>query len=151
MIYRPPLLKRWRYPFQLCLAFAILWVGTLLLFSIRKTGETGIIFLVATGIWILDLIRRSWLVWTTSVSVDDAGLRWARGSAGGALRWDEISELGFSYTEARRRLLIGPVRSVSKMLHPLPLLPRGLYEELKKPLGGLPPSIEQDYYSRQSS
>jgi len=152
MTYRPPLLKRWRYPFLLCLAFGGVWLGILLLLVPRgKMSGFALTLMGVAIVAIVDLVRRSWLVWTTSVSVDDTGLRWSRGSAGGALRWDEISELGFSYTEDRRRLQIGPVRALSKMLHPLPLLPRGLYEQLKSRLGPLPPDIEADYYSRQSS
>ncbi len=152
MTYRPPARKRWRFPFLLCLPAVGIWLGIVTLHYLgAKETRLGLSILVLSGIAFVDLVRRSWLVWTTMVSVDDTGLRWSRGSMRQALRWNEISELGFSYTTGRRRLQIGPVRARSNMLHPLPMLPRPLYEELKSRLGGLPPAIEQDYYSRQSS
>lgn len=152
MTYRPPLHKRWRFPFLLCLAVAGLWLGLILLLYTRsKQGGLAISIMMISGVAIGDLIRRSWLVWTTSVSVDETGLRWSRGSESHALRWDEISELGYTYTKRPRRLKIGPVRALSKMLHPLPMLPRALYDELKTRLGALPANIEADYYARQSS
>jgi len=152
MTFRPPAHKRWKYPFLLCFAAAGIWFGVFLMLhplSRRSTLEFYVLGLSVLAFGAL--VRKSWLIWTTSVTVDDVGLRWSRGSESGALRWDEIAGLGFSYSEGRRRLLIGPVRALSKMLHPLPMLPRGLYAQIKPRIGGLPPDVEQDYYSRQSS
>jgi hypothetical protein len=149
MTYRPPLLKRWRDPFLLCLAAAGVWLGVVsMMFSSSRKADLELWLILISGAGFVSFARRSWLVWTTRVTVDDAGVRWSRGSASGALRWNEIVELGFSYTEGRRRLQIGPVRTLSKMLHPLPMMPRALYEQLKSRLGGLPPEVERDYYSR---
>jgi hypothetical protein len=149
MTFRPPLHKRWKYPFLLCLPAAGVWAGLFLMFHRLDRHSTISLYLIGFSlVAFFALVRKSWMVWTTSVSLDDVGLRWSRGSAGGAMRWEEISELGFSYTPGRTRLQIGPVRALSKMLHPLPLLPRGLYEQLKSRIGGLPPDVEQDYYRR---
>jgi len=151
MTFRPPLLKRWKYPFLLCLCAAGVWLGIFLLLHLHSRRSHSEIYLIGTcAVAFITLIPKSWRIWTTSITVDDGGLRWSRGSTSEALRWDEISELGYSYTRGRRRLLIGPVRSLSKMLHPLPMLPRELYAQIKTRIGGLPPDIERDYYSRQS-
>jgi len=95
----------------------------------------------------LSLTRESWRIWTTRVTVDETGLRWTKGFVNEALRWDEISELGYRH-EGRRgtRLIVGPVRARSKFLHPLPILPRELYDVLKVRIGGLPPKIEEELY-----
>ncbi len=152
MTYRPPLLQRWKYPFLLCLSVAGVWLGvSLLLHSHHRRLSFEFYLIGGSVIAFVSLVRRSWKIWTTSVTIDDAGLRWSKGSESHALRWDEISELGYSYTGGRRRLLIGPVRSLSKMLHPLPLLPPALYEQVKGRLGGLPPDVERDYFMRASS
>ncbi|MBV8879806.1 MAG: hypothetical protein JO332_07580 [Planctomycetaceae bacterium] len=149
MTYRPPLGQRWKYPFLLCLAVAAIWVAAWLLLHPRGR-RPGLEFYLLGGSLVAfgTLIRESWRTWTTRVDIDDAGLRWAKGFESGSMRWEEISELGHSYGRGRRTLLVGPVRARSWMLHPLPLLPPRLYEEIKRRIGGLPPDVERDFLQR---
>src|SRR5205823_2027886 len=117
MTYRPPLLQRWKYPFLLSFSAAGIWLGVFLLLHSRSRRASFEFYLIGASVFaFVTLVRQSWRIWTTSVTIDDAGLRWSKGSESHALRWEEISELGYSYTGGRRRLLIGPVRSLSKML-----------------------------------
>jgi hypothetical protein len=96
------------------------------------------------------LIRESCLDWTTQVTVDDVGIRWTRGSVDAALRWEEISELGYRYEQraGRGTLVVGVVRGRTRILHPLPIMPSELYEDLKRPIGGLPPVVESRFLAQ---
>jgi len=147
MTYRISLSRRWKYPPLLCLCvlgFGLAWFlyrfhGTLFFYPIGISAA-GAIY----------LIRESWLDWTTQVTVDDVGIRWTRGSLKAALRWEEISELGYRYEQraGRGTMVVGVVRGRTHILHPLPIVPYELYEELKRRIGGLPPEVESRFLSQ---
>ena len=79
-----------------------------------------------------------------------SGIRWTRGSAKAAFRWEEISELGYRYEQraGRGTLVVGVVRGRTRILHPLPIMPSELYEELKRRIGGLPPEVEKRFLAQ---
>jgi len=147
MTYRIPLPRRLKYPPLLCLCVVGFWLawflyhfhGTLFFYPIGISAA-GAIY----------LIRESWLDWTTQVTVDDVGIRWTRGSVEAALRWEEISELGHRYESraGRGTLVVGVVRGRTRILHPLPIMPSELYEELKRRIGGLPPEVEKRFLAQ---
>lgn len=147
MTYRISLSRRWKYPPLLCfcvLGFGLAWFlyrfqGTLFFYPIGISAA-GAIY----------LIRESWLDWTTQVTVDDVGIRWTRGSLKAALRWEEISELGYRYEQRARRgmMVVAVVRGRTRILHPLPIVPCELYEELKRRIGGLPPEVESRFLAQ---
>jgi len=144
MTYRIPPSRRWKYPPLLCLCVAGFWLAWFL------HHFAGTLFFYPIGISAVGaiyLIRESWLDWTTQVTVDDVGIRWTRGSVQGALRWEEISELGYRYEQraGRGTLVVGVVRARTRILHPLPIMPSELYEELKRRIGGLPPQVESRF------
>jgi hypothetical protein len=147
MTYRLPSSRRWKYPPLLCLCaagFGLAW------FLYRSSGT---LFFYPIGLSIagaIYLIRESWLDWTTQVTVDDVGIRWTRGSVNVAMRWEEISGLGHRYEQraGRGTLVVGVVRGRTRILHPLPIVPPELYDELKNRLGGLPPTVESRFLAR---
>jgi len=144
MTYRIPLSRRWKYPPLLCLCaigFWLAWVlfhyhGSLFFYPIAISAS-GAIY----------VIRESWLDWTTQVTVDDVGIRWTRGSVVDALRWEDISALGHRYESraGQGTLVVGVVHSRTRILHPLPIMPPELYDELKRRIGGLPPEVERRF------
>lgn len=147
MTYRISLSRRWKYPPLLCLCvlgFGLAWFlyrfhGTLFFYPIGISAA-GAIY----------LLRESWLDWTTQVTVDDVGIRWTRGSLKAALRWEEISQLGYRYEQraGRGMMVVGVVRGRTHILHPLPIVPHDLYEELKRRIGGLHPEVESRFLAQ---
>jgi hypothetical protein len=120
----------------------------LLLHTSSRRADAEFVLILASAASFLGLVQKSWRIWTTRVTVDEIGLSWTKGFAADALRWEEISEFGYRYEGKRgTRLVVGPVRGKTKFLHPLPILPRELYELLKARIGGLPPEVERDLYS----
>src|SRR5882672_1277347 len=66
MTFRPPLHKRWRYPFLLWFAAAGIWVGVFLLQHYSRHGtRLALSLILLSGVAFVDLVRRSWLIWTT--------------------------------------------------------------------------------------
>jgi len=145
MTFRPPALVRWKYPFLLCLCFLGFWLAVeRVRDSSRHRSRFFFSLIVISAVGFVRVTQRSLVVWSTRVSVDDDGLRWREGLAAGALRWNEISGLGYVYQEPERRLLVGPVRASTRALEPMPILPRDLYLELRARLGPLPEQVERD-------
>lgn len=147
MTFRPPAVVRWKYPLLLCLCFLGFWA------AVRYVRDPSVrrprfffSLIVVSSVGFVRITQRSVIVWSTRVTVDDDGLRWREGLAAGELRWNEISGLGHSYEDHRdgRRLVVGPVRASTRELQPLPILPRGLYLELRARLGPLPEEVERD-------
>jgi hypothetical protein len=147
MTYRIPLSRRLKYPPLLCLCVVGFWLAWFL-FHFHGTLFFYPIGISAAGA--IYLIRESWLDWTTQVTVDDVGVRWTRGSIDVALRWEEISGLGCRYEQraGRGTLVVGVVRGRTRILHPLPIMPSELYEELKRRIGGLPPDVERRFLAQ---
>jgi hypothetical protein len=143
MTYRIPASRRWKYPPLLCLCvagFGLAW------FLHEKTGTLFFYPIGISIVFAIYLIRESWLDWTTQVTVDDVGIRWTRGSVDVKLRWEEISGLGHRYE--RGRVVVGVIRGRTRILHPLPIMPRELYDELKQNVGGLPQGLESRFFAR---
>jgi hypothetical protein len=44
--------------------------------------------------------------------------------------------------------VVGVVRGRTRILHPLPIMPSELYEDLKRPIGGLPPVVESRFLAQ---
>jgi hypothetical protein len=44
--------------------------------------------------------------------------------------------------------VVGVVRGRTRILHPLPILPSELYEELQRSIGGLPPEVEKRFLAQ---
>jgi hypothetical protein len=147
MTYRVPPSRRWKYPPLLCLCVAGFWLAWFL-YHLHGTLFFYPVGISAAGA--IYLVRESWLDWTTQVTVDEVGIRWTRGSVEEALRWEEISGLGYRYeTRAGRgTLVVGVVRGRTRILHPLPIVPPELYDELKRRVGGLPPGVESRFLAR---
>lgn len=147
MTFRPPALVRWKYPFLLCLCFLAFWA------AVQYARDTSVhrsryffALIVVSSVGFVRITQRSIVVWSTQVTVDDDGIRWREGLAAVDLRWNEISGMGYTFErEGReRRVVVGPVRASTRELQPLPILPRGLYLELRTRLGPLPEEVERD-------
>jgi hypothetical protein len=84
---------------------------------------------------------RVWLLVTTYVIVDDRGVRWRKGHVRGSLQWEQIA--GMECVPLAGMSKWGLVERPGGTLHPLPLMPRGLFTLLKEKCGGVPPGTEE--------
>ena len=66
------------------------------------------------------------------------------------LHREEISELGYRYEQhaGRGTLMVGVVRGRTRILHPLPIMPSELCDDLKRRIGGLTPEVERRFLAQ---
>src|ERR1043166_2898908 len=114
MTFRIPPSRRWKYPPLLCFCVLGCWLAW---FLYPHSGPLFFYPIAISAAGAVYLVRESWLDWTTQVTVDDVGIRWTRGSVKGALRWEEISELGHRYEQraGRGTLVVGVVRARTRI------------------------------------
>src|SRR5258708_15443940 len=95
--FRPPNSTRWLYPGWIFMCCVLAWGSFKFPPDSRgkdRSLDRGMLALEAVIVAIV-LVFVSVKVWTTSVILDDIGIRWALSNESGELRWDQVSGLGY--------------------------------------------------------
>jgi len=120
-----------------------IWVG--LAHPSRRIGGKwrDLAFSLVVAIGALSCVRLAWIRLTTSVALDDEGIRSTEGTTAFFLSWDQIE--GLHLRPGVKAVEWSLVEKGTGLRHALPFMPRELFLSLKERVKSVPPDVQEHH------